>query len=65
MKPKFHPSPSTISIAQKCIGVMPDMPIAAAVASSASPIATITGAPKRAMREPVKKLGPYIATMCH
>ena len=23
------------------------------------------GAPKRAISEPVKKLGPYIATMCH
>jgi len=27
--------------------------------------ATIRGAPKRAISEPVKKLGPYIATICH
>ena len=27
--------------------------------------ATIRRAPKRAISEPVKKLGPYIATMCH
>jgi len=28
-------------------------------------MATIRGAPKRRIRVPVKKLGPYIATICH
>ena len=37
----------------------------AATASSTRPIATIRGAPNRAISEPVKKLGAYIATMCH
>ncbi len=37
----------------------------AAAASSDRPSATIRGAPKRAISEPVKKLGPYIATICH
>ena len=37
----------------------------AAAASSSKPVATILGAPNRAISEPVKKLGPYIATMCH
>ena len=44
---------------------MPDKPMVAAIASNNSPMATIFGAPKRAIREPVKKLGPYIATICH
>ena len=45
--------------------VTPERPIAAPAASSTRPRATIFGAPKRAISEPVKKLGPYIATMCH
>jgi hypothetical protein len=65
MKPKFQPTPSTTSTTQKCIAVTPERPIAAAAASSRRPIATIRGAPNRAIRDPVKKLGPYIATMCH
>ena len=44
---------------------MPVRPMVAAVASSSRPVATTFGAPKRAIREPVKKLGPYIATICH
>src|SRR3979411_3378385 len=63
-KPKFHPTPSTISAAQKCNAVMPDSPIVAAAASSKRPVATIFGAPKRAISEPVKKLGPYTAPKC-
>ncbi len=39
--------------------------MAAPAASSNRPAATILGAPKRAIRAPVKKLGPYIATICH
>ena len=64
-KPKFQPRPSTIRVAQKCGAVIPVNPIVAATASSVSPSATTVGAPKRAISEPVKKLGPYIATMCH
>ena len=53
-------------MAQKCIAVMPDSPIMAPTASSASPMATIFGrAEARDQRSPVKKLGPYIATICH
>ncbi len=52
-------------MAQKCSAVMPVSPIVAAAASSNSPVATTFGAPKRAISEPVKKLGPYIATICH
>ena len=37
----------------------------AATASSNRPVATTFGAPNRAISEPVKKLGPYIATICH
>src|SRR6266700_4010750 len=64
-KPKFQPTPNSISVAQKCQVVMPERPMVAAIASSVSPSATMRGAPNRAIKEPVKKLGPYIATICH
>ena len=65
MKPKFQPTPSTTRPTQKCIAVMPDRPITAAMASSTRPKATMRDAPKRTISDPVKKLGPYIATTCH
>src|SRR5665647_1474285 len=64
-KLKFQPIPSTISVAQKCNAVTPVNPMVAAAASSSRPTATTFGAPKRAISEPVEKLGPYIATICH
>src|SRR3979411_1293786 len=64
-KLKFHPTPSTMRVAQKCIAVIPESPIIAPAASSDRPSATMRGAPKRAISDPVKKLGPYIATICH
>jgi hypothetical protein len=65
MKLKFQPRPTMISVPQKWPTVMPDSPITAASASSSRPTDTTIGAPKRAIRAPVKKLGAYIAMMCH
>ena len=64
-KPKFQPMPSTISPDQKCSALVPVRSIRAATASSTSPMAATGSAPKRAISGPVKKLAPYIATMCH
>src|SRR4051812_27105549 len=64
-KPKFQPTPSRMRVSQKCATSTPVSPIAAEAAVKASPAATTRGAPKRAISRPVKKLGAYIAIMCH
>src|SRR5262249_10832761 len=63
MNDRFHPNPSSASPLQKCATVMPEMPTMVVAAISAKPMPVIGSTPKRAIKEPVIKLGAYIATM--
>src|SRR5262249_35308689 len=63
MNDRFQPNPSSTSPLQKCATVMPEMPTMAVAAISAKPMPVIGSTPKRAIKEPVIKLGAYIARM--
>ncbi len=65
MKPKFHPTPSSISPTQKCQSVMPAMLIAALAISMTKPAAITRSTPKREISVPVKKLGTNMPSTCH
>ena len=65
MKAKFQPTPSSASPTQKFHSAMPTRLMAAATRINVSPIAIIARTPKRAISEPVMKLGAYMPMTCH
>ncbi len=65
MKPKFQPRPSRINATSNARRSVPVSATVAASAISSSPAEATAGLPKRAMIEPVKKLGPNMAITCH
>ena len=65
MKAKFQPTPRIVSPIQKFHSAVSKSSMEAATTISASPIAIIRRTPKRAISEPVMKLGAYMPSTCH
>ncbi|SQH18154.1 Uncharacterised protein [Bordetella parapertussis] len=65
MKPRFQPTPSRTSTAQKCGTLRPVSETPAAASISARPSAVTGSLPKRSISRPVTKLGAYMASTCH
>src|SRR6476660_9871803 len=64
MNDKFQPRPRSTSAVQKCATEMPEIPTTAVAAINARPMPVMRSTPKRAISEPVTKLGAYIAAEC-
>lgn len=62
---KFQPNPISTRPPQKFKNSIPDRFVVRLALTSTPPMAMIRSTPTRAISDPVKKLGRYIASTCH